>query len=484
MPLTALGAQGQVIDSTEKDDEVWVLIHRVKPPAVLTCRECGTEMSAKVSKLGTRFFAHHPSDVECSSQGETEAHLNLKKFIARTLRELNVEPIVEAQPGPDDVGLWRADVLVHAPDGRRIAFEAQLSPMSMEEGKYRTDRYARDGIETVWVTTKNIHWLNALPGVRIVMEGENGVVDHGVACLTVFGQDYEAVEKVYGSVREKSLARFFEPLFRPAFKGYEGARLARWEQVEAPIDFQSLLQGLLVGTITSITVPLLAERGRSGKVHPKEALFLVSKRSKTEAERVQQERFAEQERQRVIREEREAEFKQRIGNALSRHELEEEEDFQWRQREAPPQPNRSTFDERSGRPARIVPQEERTLAVTEAQLRVLEKALMKIRSALGQGIPLWIGPPSREWDGKFPVRHPGFKTRETEGFGLSIWSGALSSRLTFEAIICPLPGEISLGLGGYWRSQGTMIYVETQPEAQAVAKSLDWLLDSLVITGL
>lgn len=484
MPLIALGSDGNVIDSTNCDDGLWASIHKVRPIALLTCRGCSSLMSAVESVNHLRFFRHVVVNEHCPSYGESQAHLKLKKFIAHILRQLGAEPSLEALPNPSDQGGWRADVLVMTSTGSRIAFEAQLSSMTVEEGLRRTDRYARDGIETIWVTTKHVHWLNDLPGVRIAIEGEMGFVDRGLACLTVFGRDYEEVELDYKSVHEKSLSHFFEPRYRRALPNSGDLHMATWGQVETSIDFQSMLQGLLIGTVTSTILSSLQERVGSRKIHSKDALVLVSKRSKTEAEKVHQEGVAEQERQRVIREEREAELQQRIGTALSRHDLEEDGDFPWRQRQAPHQPNRSTSNEQSGRPTRIVPQAGRTLAVTEAQLRVLERALTKIRAALGQGIPLWIGPPSQEWDGKFPVKHPGFKTTETEGFGLSIWSGIPPMRLVFEAIVCPVPEEISLGLGGFWRSQGTKIYVETQSEAQRVAKSLNWLLDSLVITGL
>lgn len=37
-------------------DEVW----KVRPPAPLTCDECGHAMYAKTSRAGLRFFAHAP----------------------------------------------------------------------------------------------------------------------------------------------------------------------------------------------------------------------------------------------------------------------------------------------------------------------------------------------------------------------------------------------------------------------------------------
>lgn len=167
MPLTARHHDLGVLDTTEVADETWSAIHRSSPRAPLTCRSCGASMQAKVSSTGLRFFAHDRREATCPSAGESPAHRHLKKTLAKLARKAGAHTVVEAEPSPDDRGGWRADVLVIAPDGRRIAFEAQLAAMTTAVGLDRTGRYSADDIETVWFTTKHAPWLFSLPGVKV-----------------------------------------------------------------------------------------------------------------------------------------------------------------------------------------------------------------------------------------------------------------------------------------------------------------------------
>jgi hypothetical protein len=65
---------------------------------------------------------------------------------------------------------------------RRIAFEVQLAGTTGPEAKVRTDRYSTDGIETIWVTTKQARWIHKLPSMRLVTDDQAGwTVDRGPA---------------------------------------------------------------------------------------------------------------------------------------------------------------------------------------------------------------------------------------------------------------------------------------------------------------
>lgn len=63
----------------------------------------------------------------------------------------------------------RADVLASAHDGnRRVAFEAQLSPITDDDITERTDHYQADGINVCWVTTGSWPpWMGIVPSIRI-----------------------------------------------------------------------------------------------------------------------------------------------------------------------------------------------------------------------------------------------------------------------------------------------------------------------------
>lgn len=183
MPLTALSPDKVLIDSTACTDEVWRSIYRAPAPARPHCRDCDGVMLAKVSRNGLRFFAHLRRPESCTMEGESPAHRDLKHRIALIIRDAGFEATVEATPGSDDLGGWRADVLGTAPSGRRVAFEIQLAGMTIAEGQERTDRYARDQIMTIWVSTKHALWISALPSARLRLEPETITADRGLARL-------------------------------------------------------------------------------------------------------------------------------------------------------------------------------------------------------------------------------------------------------------------------------------------------------------
>lgn len=182
MPLTALQQQ-ESVDATACPDEVWAALYRTSPRAVLACRACGSAVHAKVSPRGLRFFAHDRRTPSCPSAGETPEHLGLKKAIAELIRAAGGTAIVEALPGAQDTGGWRADVLAVGESGDRVAFEVQLAAMTTAEGEQRTGKYAVDGIQTVWVTTRAAPWLYTLPGVQVDPDQEPLVAREGIAHL-------------------------------------------------------------------------------------------------------------------------------------------------------------------------------------------------------------------------------------------------------------------------------------------------------------
>lgn len=189
VPLTSQRPDGTVLDATDVSDEVWRSVHRAaESRRTLRCRECQAFMHAKVSSKGLRFFAHDSRPVDCSSEGESPEHRELKRRVAEAIRAAGGQALIEAPPSPSDRGGWRADVLAVGLDGRRVAFEVQLAGMSVDEGAFRTERYAADNIATVWVTTKHAHWMSCLPSMRLLDEGGGRLVaDRGLARLHAGG---------------------------------------------------------------------------------------------------------------------------------------------------------------------------------------------------------------------------------------------------------------------------------------------------------
>lgn len=91
--------------------------------------------------------------------GESLEHHLLKLELATAIRAVGHQAQLEV-PGPD--GNWRADVLSSSHNSTiRMAWEAQLSPVSIEEIQQRTRRIIDDRVGICWVSTRLHPWLGA-----------------------------------------------------------------------------------------------------------------------------------------------------------------------------------------------------------------------------------------------------------------------------------------------------------------------------------
>lgn len=176
MPLTAQHAQAGVLDATVDplgEGTSWEAIHRARPRAPLTCRECGHGLHAKLSPRGLRFFAHDGAAPACSLVGETMAHRLLKLQLASAIREAGW--YAELEVAGDG---WRADVLATSPDGaRRMAWEAQLAQITIDELQERTTRMRASGVPVCWVTDHDRPWIGAVPAIQIALPTDPGSAD-------------------------------------------------------------------------------------------------------------------------------------------------------------------------------------------------------------------------------------------------------------------------------------------------------------------
>ncbi|QIY56818.1 hypothetical protein HEP86_22675 [Streptomyces sp. RPA4-5] len=167
MPMTAMHPEHGRIDATAEDlgcKWPWSAVHRVRPRAVLTCPECGHGLQAKVSRRGLRFFAHDPGSPTCGLAGESMEHRLLKLELVLAVRDVGWHAELEV---PSTSGRWRADILATSPDGSmRMAWETQLSPITIDDIQQRTERFAADGVAVCWVTTNRRPWLGEVPSVR------------------------------------------------------------------------------------------------------------------------------------------------------------------------------------------------------------------------------------------------------------------------------------------------------------------------------
>jgi hypothetical protein len=99
VPLTAQHAAAGVLDATVDplgEGTPWEAIHRARPRAPLTCRECGHGLPAKLSPKGLRFFAHDRAAPTCSLT--TRPHVLAERAqLAATERRRELDDIGAAE---------------------------------------------------------------------------------------------------------------------------------------------------------------------------------------------------------------------------------------------------------------------------------------------------------------------------------------------------------------------------------------------------
>ena len=120
---------------------------------------CQTRAIPKKSKLGTQYFAHHPSSTCSIPTGESREHQFCKYLILKYLYEngWTVTPEFRGQTPSGEI--WIADIYAEK-NKAKIAIEIQWSPQNIEETKRRQEKYIASGIRTVWFmrTTPKNKW--------------------------------------------------------------------------------------------------------------------------------------------------------------------------------------------------------------------------------------------------------------------------------------------------------------------------------------
>jgi hypothetical protein len=191
MPLTAVYAGDLSVDATATlpADLDWGMLHRARPRAPLTCKECGHGLHAKVSSAGLRFFAHDVGAGLCSLTGESLAHRLLKVELAVAIRAAGWRASLEVAGDG-----FRADVLATSPDGQtHVAWEAQLASITIDEVTRRTSTMSAAGVSVCWVTDRDALWLGHVPSVRVASQDVDGLDD---PAKTGAGQDARQQELV------------------------------------------------------------------------------------------------------------------------------------------------------------------------------------------------------------------------------------------------------------------------------------------------
>lgn len=145
MPLRAYINNEEVISIDLSDDQWNELKKSLKAKeSVLRLPCCKQEGFLRKSKNGLKHFVHLSSDESCNWKPESPEHLKAKIEIVEACKENGWKAIPEFS----EIN-WVADVLA-VQNEKRIAFEVQWSKQTLEETKFRQERYKESNVRGCW----------------------------------------------------------------------------------------------------------------------------------------------------------------------------------------------------------------------------------------------------------------------------------------------------------------------------------------------
>lgn len=167
MPFAALH-NGVRVHSPELDYET----ARAYPKGTLTCIGCEKPMHIKrYTSTGTQFFSHY-TDIGClHGKNESPAHLRLKQRVYEAAVACGWTAAYEHRLDTEE-GLAIIDVLLTSPDGKKQrAVEIQLSRQLDIDYQKRSRFYARNRIDTLWLTRHNAPERRSVIALQLLADG-------------------------------------------------------------------------------------------------------------------------------------------------------------------------------------------------------------------------------------------------------------------------------------------------------------------------
>jgi hypothetical protein len=207
--------KGERLDATEIPHDPWRALPKQPDYEDLVLLECG-KRARRVTRLQRQFFAHWPR-INCHIDHKSESSQHLAMKIALKDR-INACPGWRAEVeyvGPNRQ--WIADVMAMHDNGRRLAFEVQLSAQTEEDYFNRSQRYADAGIGPVWVVPQQVYWRELELPVIVTGFGKSSDLPEAPSDL-MSRQEYQPLY-----LKATSVGACVDYVLHPSFKWEPGS---------------------------------------------------------------------------------------------------------------------------------------------------------------------------------------------------------------------------------------------------------------------
>lgn len=216
---------GERVDATEMAHWPWRDLVKHPRYAELVLIECGLRAKRVTSHMGRQYFAHYPS-LECPvvHKSESPQHLAMKQALKD---RINAAPGWTAEvEAAHPERAWTADVLATNTDGRRLAFEVQLSQQTEEEFVRRSQRYVDDRIGPVWVVPKDFDWFRVQLPMIVTGFGKTSDLPGDPAELMELLDHQPLIGKMARS------GAIVDAVLQPRFKWPHGTPRHQWDTIQ------------------------------------------------------------------------------------------------------------------------------------------------------------------------------------------------------------------------------------------------------------
>jgi competence protein CoiA len=181
MPLKCLRNGKEIFAFDIADEGEWQMLREANSrQEQLTMPCCGSSVTLRKSKLGTRHFAHRRVGT-CVTKPESAEHLLAKMIIAQSAKRQGWTATTEHAGQTAEGESWVADVLVRKHGMKPLAFEVQWTRQTDDETQARQDRYRKSDVRALWLLRQHDFPISKeVPAFRLTFDENDNAFSVGV----------------------------------------------------------------------------------------------------------------------------------------------------------------------------------------------------------------------------------------------------------------------------------------------------------------